>query len=322
MLRSPNSHLDKHQPPSSVYNYKTLNEMLMRSTNVRASHQLPVISNNESNKTNQTFKKLLADQPVQSPLSRILNNISLHEIIIDGQWKFRRNEDDHFRFKSMGIENLVYICLDIMNKTHEIIKLKQQTRLTSLSSCESLTLVKVDTFKTLTDADRAYLNRAHILALMTIIFEATSTSASISQLIRIWREASEHVNRRSRVSTSYNLPKISYETAFRHLIQTPDNQLLQIALHSSLITGHSRMDLQELGEKLGVKRCQFDVSSIKDSTKNFQDFIKLLREQKLKREREQQSVNIHKLPYKPKKKRGLNANVSGTKFPAGKFVLC
>jgi hypothetical protein len=81
------------------------------------------------------------------------------------------------------------------------------------------------------------------------------------------------------------------------------------------------MDLQELGEKLGVKKCYFDMGSIKDSTKTFQDLIKLLREQKLKREREQQSVDIQKLPYKPKKKRGLNANVAGTKFAVGMLIL-
>jgi hypothetical protein len=322
MLRSPNSLSDQHQPPSSVYNYKTLNDMVMRPTSVKTSHQSSVIPNNESDKNNQTLKKLLVDQPIQSSLSRTLNNnISLHEIIIEGQWKYRRNDNDHLRLKLMDIENLVYICHDIMNKTHEIIKLKQQKQQTSLLSCETWTLVKVNTFKTLTDADRAHLNRAHILDLMTIVFEATSTSASISQLVRIWREASECVNHQHHFSTFQSQPKISYETAFRHLIHTPDNQLLQIALHVSLITGHSRMDLQELGEKLGVKKCYFDMGSIKDSTKTFQDLIKLLREQKLKREREQQSVDIQKLPYKPKKKRGLNANVAGTKFAVGMLIL-
>jgi len=318
MLRSSNILLDQQQPPSSVYNYKTLNEMVMRPTSAKtSSHQSSVTSNNESNKNNQTLRRLLADQPFQSSLPRMLSNISLHEIIIEGEWKFRRNENDHLQFKSMGVENLVYICHDIMNKTREIIKLNQQKRETSSSNCELWTLVKLDTFKTLTDADRAHLNHAHILDLMTIVFEAASTSASMSQLIRIWREASEHMNHRHRFSTCYQQPKISYETAFRHLIHTPDNQLLQIALHASLITGHSRMDLQQLGERLGVKRDHFDMGSLKDSTKTFPDLIKLLREQKLKREREQQSIDIHKLPYKPRKKRGLNANVSGTKFPVG-----
>lgn len=316
MLRSSsNSLLDQHQPPSSVYNYKTLSETVMRPTSVKTS----VRSHNESNKNNQTLKRLLADQPLQSSLPRMMSNISIHEIIIEGKWKFRTNDNDHLRFKSMGVENLVYICHDIMNKTHEIVKLKQQKRHTSSSNCELWTLIKVDTFKTLTDVDRAHLNRAHILDLMTIVFEAASTNASMSQLIRIWREASEHINHRYQFSTFYEQPKISYETAFKHLIHTPDNPLLQIALHASLITSHSRMDLQQLGEKLGVKKDHFDMGSIKDSTKTFTDLIKLLREQKLKREREQQSVDIHKLPYKPRKKRGLNANVSGTKFPVGKF---
>jgi hypothetical protein len=308
MIRSPNGLLDQHQTPSSVYNYKTLNEVIMRPTSVRTSYQTSVISNNESDKNNQILKKLLTEQPLHS-----LSNISLNEILIEGQWKFRGHDDDHLRFKLMGIENLVYICHDIMNKTREIIKLQQQI---PLPSCESWPLVKLDIFKTLTDADRANLNRAHIFDLMTIVYEAASTNASISQLVRIWREVSQH-----KLSIYQTQPKISYETAFRHLIHTPDNQLLQIALQASLITGHSRMDLQQLGEKLGVKRCQFDMGSIKESTKTFQDLIKLLREQKGKREREQPSVDINKLPYKPKKKRGLNANVSGTKFGVGKFLL-
>lgn len=299
--------------------------MVMRSNIVETSQQSSISSNNDSNRKihhhhhHQTLKKFVVDQPLHSSVPRMLSHISLDEIVLEGRWKFRRNDNDQLRYKSMGVENLVYICLDIMNKTQEIIRLKQQNRQTSLSTW---TLVKIDSFRTLSDADRAHLNRAHILDLMTIVFEAASTSASISQLVLIWRQASEHVNRRSQLSTSHQQQlKVSYETALKHLIHTPDNQLLHIALHASLITGHSRMALQELGEKLGIQRTMFDVGSIRDSTHAFTSFIKLLREQKLKREREQQTVDIHKLPYKPKKKRGLNANVSGTKFPVGKLLL-
>ncbi|CAF1217391.1 unnamed protein product [Rotaria sp. Silwood1] len=314
MLRSPNSVRGQHQPTSSIYDYKTLNEMEMRTTSARTSDQPSKMDSQESYRYNETLKKSFADQSLHFPLSRMLSNISLYEIIIEGKWKFRAYEDDHFRFKSMGIENLVYICHGIMHKTLEIIKLKQRNQQTCSSNCEPWPIVNLDTFKTLTDADRTYLNRSHLLALMTIIFEATSTREFMSESVRIWDEASEHNNHQHSFSKSHNQPKISYEIAFRHLIHTPENQLLQIALHVSLITGHSRMDLQQLGEKLGVQRNHFDIGSIKDSTKAFQDLIKLLREQKLKREREQQYVDINKLPYKPKKKRGLNANVSGTKF--------
>ena len=301
--------------------------MVMRSSTDETSHQSTIPSNNDSHRSShhhhrQTLKQFLVDQPLHSSVPQMLSHVSLDEIVLEGRWKFRCNDNDQLRFKSMGVENLVYICHDIMNKTQEIIRLKQQKHQTCFSNFQLWTLVKIDHFKILTDADRAHLNRAHILDLMTIVFEATLTSTSISQLVRIWREASEHVNRRYRISTSHRQqPKISYETAFKHLIHTPDNQLLQIALHVSLITGHSRMDLQEFGEKLGVKRTLFDMGSIRDSTHAFTSLIKLLREQKLKREREQQTVDIHKLPYKPKKKRGLNANVSGTKFPVGKLLF-
>lgn len=299
MLRSSNSIQEQHETSLGVYNYKTWKEMVTRPTSQRILHQ--------SNKNNQTHTKQLAT-----------TQMSLNELIIQGQWTYRKHDDDYVKFKTMNIGNLVYICHDIMKKTQEIVQFKEQT---SVPHVEPLTIVKVDGYKTLTDAERAHLNRAHILDLMTIVFEATTTNASLSQLIRIWREVSQHLNRQTCLSTSQPPPKIAYELAFRHLIHSPDNQILQIALHASLITAHSRMDLQILGEKLGVKSSQFDVGSIRDSIDNFQHFIKILRDQKLKREREQQSVNIHKLPYKPRKKRGLNANVSGTKFAVGKLFL-
>ncbi|CAF3166961.1 unnamed protein product [Rotaria socialis] len=315
MLRSSNSVRGQHQSTSSIYDYKTLNEMVMRTTNTSTSNEQSVIDNHEPNKYIQPVKTSLADESLCVSLQSMLSTtISLCEVIIEGNWRFRAYEDDQFRFKSMGIDNLVYICHDIMNKTLGMIKLKQQNQRISSSSCKPWPIVNVDNFEKLTDVDRAILNRAHVYALMTIIFEATSSSISMSQQICYKDEVVEHINNEHSVSKSHNYPKVSYETAFRHLIHTPDNQLLQVALHASLITGHSRMELQELGEKLGVKRHHFDMGSIKDSTKTFQDLIKLLREQKLKREREQQYVDTNKLPYKPKKKRGLSANVSGTKF--------
>jgi hypothetical protein len=295
--------------------------MVTRPTSARRLNQPSVKFNSKSNKNNKTLKKLPAIQSSQPTLSRMSTHISLNDLIIDGEWKFEENDNDYLQSQLTGIENLVHICYDIMNKTQEIVRLKQQKERISFLSCELWLLVKLDTFKTLTDADRAVLNRAHIYDLMTIVFEAVSTSTSISQLVRIWREISEHINHQECLSKSHTQLRISYENAFRHLIHTPDNPLLQIALHASLITSHSRMDLQELGEKMGVKRCHFDVGLIKDSTQNFQDFIKLLREQKQKQEREQQSVDMNSLSYKPKKKRGLNANVSGTKFSAGKLFL-
>ncbi|UJR38470.1 hypothetical protein I4U23_031138 [Adineta vaga] len=316
MLRSSNGLLDHSSSSSSVYNYKTLNEMATRPTSARTLNQSTIKSNNRLNKNNKTLlKKPLGEQCSHVSLPPAFNHISIRDMIIEGNWKLQNNTIDHTKCKLMGIENLVLICHDIMDQTQGIIRLKQQEQRMSFISCKLWLLIRLDTYRTLTDADRAVLNRAHIYDLMTIVFEAASTSTSISQLVRIWREASEHIKQQC-PSTSLNEYKISYETAFRHLIHTPDNSLLQIALHASLLTGHSRMDLQNLGEKFGVKRGQFDMGSIRDSIQHFQDFIKFLREQKLTQEREQQTVDTNKLPYRPRKKRGLNANVSGTKFSA------
>lgn len=323
MLRSPNSVRGQHQSTSSIYNYKTFNPTLMRPTSAKVSHQLSKSDNHESSKHNESFKTTLTDQHELRPLSRVLTNNSLHELIIEGKWEFRGDESEHSKFKSVGIENLVYICHDIMNKTLEKVKMNQRRQRTLSPIGKSWPLVNLDSFQNLTDFDRANLSRAHTLYLMTIVFEAVSTNTSICHPnpTHIHTTPSRHVRYENCSSKSNEHPKISYETAFRHLIHTPDNQLLQIALHASLITGHSRMDLQQLGEKLGVKRSHFDMGSIKDSTETFQDLIKLLREQKLNREREQQTVDTNRLPYKPKKKRGLNANVSGTKFAVGKLFL-
>lgn len=321
MLRSSNSVRGQNQATSSIYDYKTLDEMVMRTTSADTLYQRVVAYNHEPNKYNQKLKTLLPNNTPEFSLLSSLSSISLYDVIIEGKWKFRTCDDDHLRFKLMGIDNLVYVCHDIMNKTLQVINSKQKKQEISSSCCEKWPIVNVDTFKNLTDADRAVLHRAHIFALMTIIFEAASRSVAVSQSISSRNEVSEHINNQQSSSQCDKHPKISYETAFRHLINNPDNQLLRVALHISLITSHSRMDLQQLGEKLGVTKSHFDMGSIKDSTKTFQDLIKLLRDRKLKRDREQQTVDTNKLPYKPKKKRGLNANVSGTKFAVGKLLL-
>lgn len=231
-------------------------------------------------------------------------NPSLDDLLIRGQWKFRATHDDRLQFKAMGIENLVYTCYDIMYQTREAITRKQTTSNLSL-------VVQLDQYRRLTETERTALTREHVFQLMTIVYDATSTHSSVSELIRIWREATPRLPR------SATHPTISHDLAVRHLLRTPDNQLLQVALHASLIAGRSRMDLQEFGEKLGVRRHQFDMGSIKDSTRAFAEFLKFVRDQKGKCDREQQAVNVHKLPYKPRKKRGLNANVFGTKFSVG-----
>ena len=290
MLRTAATSLSQSQSSSSVYNYKTLHDIAIRPVvNVRASPHTSESKRSPSSKSSS---------------SQMFVDPSLDDLLIRGQWKFRATHDDRLQFKARGIENLVYTCYDIMYQTREAITRKQATSNLSV-------VVQLDQYRRLTEAERTALSREHVFQLMTIVYDAASTRSSVSELIRIWREATPRLPR------SATHPKISHELAVRHLLQTPDNPLLQVALHASLIAGRSRMDLQEFGEKLGIRRHQFDMGSIKDSTRAFTEFLKFVREQKGKSDREQQAVNIQKLPYKPRKKRGLNANVFGTKFSVG-----
>jgi hypothetical protein len=193
-------------------------------------------------------------------------------MVIEGKWKYQERGDDHLRFHTMKIENLVNICYDIMSKTYEIIKRKHENRRKSPSTSQPMTIVKLDAYKKLTNTDRAALKRAKVLDLMTIVYEAAATSASISELVRIWREAAEQSLHPRRVKSTHSRPSMSYDEAFRHLLRTSDNRLHQIAVHASLISTDSRSELQRLGEI--IRRNQFDIYSIRESSKGFQNLIK------------------------------------------------
>jgi hypothetical protein len=265
---------------------------------------------------NRTIKKLIADQPFNPPRTRSPSHTSLKSMVIEGQWSYRDEEDDRHRLKSIGVKHLVDICHDIMRETYESMNLKRSK--TQLSKHEPLTFLKIDKFKRLTDNERSNLRQAKVFHLMNIVYEAASSSASISQLVRIWHEATDHnLNReRHRSKKTESQPLISYEKAFQHLTRTPNDHLLQIVLQGSLAR-YSRSDLRRLGDRLGIDRDQFDMGSIRNSANAFRDLIQILRGYK-KREK---YIDIKKLPYEPKKKRGLYANVSGTRFPLGKSIV-
>jgi hypothetical protein len=175
-------------------------------------------------------------------------------------------------YSDFKIKVIFNICHDIMSKTYEILKQKQENRRKSPSTSELWPIVKLDAYKKLTNTDRTALKRAKVLDLMTIVYEAASTSASISELVRIWREASEQSVRPRRVKSTHSRPSVSYEEAFRHLLRKSDNRLHQIAVHASLISTDSRSELQRLGEI--IRRNQFDIYSIRESSKGFQNLIK------------------------------------------------
>ncbi|CAF1415190.1 unnamed protein product [Rotaria sp. Silwood1] len=332
MLRSSNNRLNYRQAPSSIENYKALNELVMKPTSPRTAVQSLTTQHDKWNDENRTLRKLVVDQPLnpsksrsrtlekfvadqslnpsQSP-SRSPSVASLKSMVIEGQWKYRGHDDDRLRLKTMGIENLVTICHDVMNVTFQSTNQKEEKRRKFLSTNFRWPIVQLDEFNKLTKTNKASLHRAHLLNLMTIVYEAASTSASISQLVRIWREISDH----SKSSQSQTQPLISYKQAFQHLIRKPDNRLLEIALHASLLSTHKRSDLQRLGETLGVERNEFDMDSIRGSTKAFRNLIKLLHEKQLKQKLELQNINTKILPFKPKTQQGIYVNVAGTRFP-------
>lgn len=245
-------------------------------------------------------------------------------MIVDGQWRYRKDPDDDLRLKSIGIRHLVAICHDIMTHTLESTSQmqtrdrEQERRL--LARGKSWPLVQLDRFQRLTNAERLSLRQSGLFELMSIVHEAASSSASISHLVRIWREVSQ-VHTRQHAASLVEQPPISYETAFEHLIRSPNDRLLEMALHAAIITSHSQRDLQRLGGKLGVHRDHFDMRQIGRSTKAFRTFILFLREQKLREKKEQQRVRTDRVPFAVKKKRGLSANVSASKFPVGRHPL-
>ena len=266
----------------------------------------------ESNDYSRRLRKAIDHRPVNSSRSQSPGNASLKSMIIKGDWEYQEREDDPLRLKTMGIENLVHICHDIMKMTWETAVQKQEERKKSPSTHYPWPIIKPDRLEKAVMIDRNSLRRARLLNIITIMYEAASTSTSISQLVRIWREASQH----SKQPLFQSI--ISYEKAFQHLIRKPDDQLLEIALHVSLVSSHGSQTLQQLGKKLGITKDQFDMTSIRDSTKGLQNLIKILRERRLKQKQEQRYIDTSKLPYAAKKKQGLRANVSGTNFHIGK----
>lgn len=294
-------------PGSRIDNSKTLNALVMRPPSARVS---PIPPQDEREDIyNRAIRKLITDDPLNPSRPRSSSVVSLKSMVVDGGWKFREDDYDRRQLKSLGIANLVDICHEIMRETYESTHRKEEIRAKSPSQTDAFQIVKLNRFKRLTDSERNILRREKVLELMNIVSEAASTSASISHLVRIWREASKH----RPLKKSESQPLISYETAFEHLIRTPDDQILQIALHASLVSTHNERDLRRLGRKLGVGGDQFDMESIRKSNRAFRDLIQILRKQRKEKKRDQQHIDMTILPYERKKKRGLFANVSGTR---------
>lgn len=327
MLRTSTTRTDPSnqlQSPSNLYNYKILSEAGVRSTSARTStNSVYSFHSGNSEKNHSTLlTSSLSDRNINSS-TRLSTPISLNDLIIDGRWSFRSTYDERLLFKAQGIENLVYTCYDILYKTRDLVDRKKSIE---MSISQMWSSIEFRFYETMTTNDRIHCSQKRILDLMTIVYQAATTHSTRAKSKEIDDESnqalttSENTNGKCSLTTLNDM-KISHELAIKHLLKSTDGHLLSIAVHASMIAGSSRMDLQTLGDKYGVRRNQFDMGSLKDSTSAFQDFIRLLIEQKGKAEREQQTVDTKKLPCKPRKKRGLTANVCGTKFPVGKFFF-
>lgn len=254
---------------------------------------------------NQTLKRLVRSQPMNP------KRISLKSMVIDGKWRYREDEHDELRLESIGIKNLVEICHEILIESS---KPKEERRSKSKSPSsrpiEPFPLIKFDRYEKLSLQERRNLKQDRIFNLMTIVYQAAATDASISQLVRIWHEVEEH-NRYPRKKKQECQPKISYKYAFEQLIRRPNDRIFQIALHASLIKKKHPIDLQKIRRELGFDRQEFDIESIRQSSRDFQDLINFLRERK-------RHITQSQLSIKAKSKHGLCANVSATKFRLGK----
>ena len=322
MLRSPKTPYGYRPSQSSIDGYSALNDLAMYPPDRRAPRQTMALEEDERDRRRQTSRRSATEPSSNRALSRSSSNGSLQSVIVDGKWEYRQDPDDALRLKSMGIRHLVAICRDIMTHTLEstsqIQSRSRERERKSLARGKSWPLIQLDRFQRMSNAERLSLRQAGVLELMSIVHEAASTSTSISHLVRIWREVTQ-LHTRHHASSLVEQPPISYETAFGHLIRSPNDQLLEIALHAAIIPSHNQRDLQRLGGKLGVHRDHFDMRQIGRSTKAFREFILFLREQKLREKKEQQRVRTDRVPFAPKKKRGLSANVSASKFPVGRY---
>lgn len=314
MQRSPKS----RPTPLSVERDRTLNALVMKPPSSRSPRLSPKPSIDERDDDddddydeNSTIRKLMVRQPLNPSRSRSPSTTSLRSMLVEGRWKYQPHDDDELRLETLGIGNLVRICYDIMKTTAE----SPARRPKSPRTGQPFTPPRLDGFKRITEAERSSLRRARTFNLMSIVYEAVSTDASMGQLVRIWREASEQARQPRREKRK---PLISYKNAFEHLIRQPNDQILQIAVHASLISTKGRSDLRRLGEQLGVRRDEFDVGTIRDSLRAFQHFVQFLRARRLDQKREQQFIDTEKLPYKQRRKQGLRANVSGTRFRLSK----
>ena len=327
---SPTDKLSNRSPPRSPSDYSSSNYSKTnadrdtladhRTTYGKRTSKSPKLLESEPEYDEDTLSRRRTRDLELNRSRRSSSRTSLTSMVIDGKWKYQASNDDHLRLSNLGIENLVRICLDVMNTTSELIKNRNDRREVSKSQHITWPLVKLDRFKKITGREEKSWRRPRLYNLMNIVHEAASTSASRSHLVGIWREVTEHHIRIKYEARALLMrpPKISYPYAFDNLMQNPNDHLFKIATHAALINGRNAHELRTIGMNLGIERAEFDMKLIQNSAKAFDDLIHLLRKKTIEKRLEAIKIQYNLVPYEPKQKCGLQANVLSTKFPIGR----
>ncbi|CAF0727093.1 unnamed protein product [Didymodactylos carnosus] len=272
------------------------------------------------------------DEDTYRRYSRSPSATSLKSILIAGNWNSPTNSttmdpNEKYRLKVLGIENLVELCHDILQKTKSAVENRHVLQSRPSSSIKRLPSARLNVFTSLKENEITALKRSEMYNLMKIFHSASYSASTIGSLVSIWREVMEHYHyaRRSRN------PKMTYETVIKqfsdtnqrtHLQKSQLLNLTQIMFHASMTT-RSKNEIKNIFERLKRDNPvinnllkKFDITMLKEDTVNFDEFLHLLSIIGNEHSKQQQLPRsfIEELPYRQKKKRGLIANVSGTKF--------
>lgn len=188
---------------------------------------------------------------------------------------------------------------------------------------KQLDLIDVRRFEKMKIEEKADLKRKNIRNLCRIVFEASSSSASISYLVSMIREINEHHEKQlvdSMPTILGEQPIISYESAFNNIIRDRSDGIFCIALHAALISSQDKKGLRRLGEDLNIDRNEFDVASILKSSDAFQQLLTILEERKINERKRFLRISPRQLPYKRETTVRLNPSLCSLPFDVGEFI--
>lgn len=144
MHRSPTNLLSCRRTPL------TINDLV----NERSSGKSPRRDHDhqsDDEEENQTIKRFVRSQPMNPSRSGSPSTVSLKSMLIDGQWKYRKQDNDDLRLEAVGIRNLVEIAHEIMRETANPSNRKQEKRPQSPAvAAHAFPLLKLDQYEKIT----------------------------------------------------------------------------------------------------------------------------------------------------------------------------